>query len=60
MSGYGGFKAIVAEAKQLEEQVKSEPEVACPVCGTVLDVNPRGAVNCPMGHYRAPTNVKGR
>lgn len=54
MSGgdWGGYKAIAEEAKRLSEAEKQQPEVACPVCGTPLDVNSAGAGNCPMGHYR--------
>lgn len=60
MSEYGGYRAIIEEARKLEEQERVEPQVACPVCGTVLDVNARGAVNCPMGHYRATSNARPR
>lgn len=54
MSDYGGFKAILQEAKETERQAKREPLVACPVCGTQLDTNSAGMKNCPLGHFRAP------
>lgn len=51
---YGGFKGIVDEARELAEAEQARPEVACPLCGKILDRNEtRGEVNCPLGHYRA-------
>jgi len=50
MSDFGGYGAIVREAQKIAE---TEPlEVACPLCGEVLDVNKAGVKNCPLGHYR--------
>ncbi len=58
MGDYGGFKSIIEEARELDRAEQDRPEVACPVCGKMLDVNEtRGEVNCPLGHYRAA--VKG-
>jgi hypothetical protein len=49
---WGGFGAILSEAEALDETLRETPRLACPRCGTPLDVNGEGAVNCPMGHYR--------
>lgn len=54
MSDYGGFGGIVKEAQAIAE--KPTPITACPLCGTVLDKNSRGQVNCPMGHFRAESD----
>lgn len=51
MAGYGGFGAIVKEAKILAENPAAE--VACPKCGEPLQSNAAGVKNCPQGHYRA-------
>ena len=50
MSDYGGFGAIVKEAKVLAEN--PPPVVACPKCGYLLQVNSAGMKSCPMGHWR--------
>ena len=50
MSDYGGFGAIIKEARVLAEN--PPPVVACPRCGTVLQTNSAGVKNCPMGHWR--------
>lgn len=57
MSDYGGYRAIIDEAKQLDEERRREPLVTCPVCGTVLDENSRGEKSCPMGHGRWPAGT---
>lgn len=44
--------AIKKEAQELLEHERANPSPACPLCGTVLDVNDRGVRNCPLGHYR--------
>jgi len=44
--------AIRDQAKQMRAEDKAAPLVACPVCGHKLDENSRGAVNCPLGHFR--------
>lgn len=51
MSDYGGFGRIVKEARTLEEQFKQTPIEACPLCGTPVQKNSRGQINCPFGHY---------
>lgn len=46
------YKSIADEAQAL---LAIEPELlklACPKCGTPLDVNAKGVYNCPLGHYR--------
>lgn len=43
---------IKEEARQMAAEDKAAPLVDCPICGTVLDENSRGVVNCPMGHFR--------
>lgn len=60
MSMGDDFLAIIKEAREIDEQDKARPLVDCPVCGTRLDKNSRGAVNCPMGHYYAPTDARPR
>lgn len=52
MADYGGFGAIVREAKALAEQDRAKPELDCPLCGEPLQFNARGQANCPLGHYR--------
>lgn len=47
---WGGLRVIVSEARQITDNPR--PEVACPRCGTPLQVNKDGVKNCPMGHYR--------
>lgn len=56
MSDFGGFGAIVQEARALEEAERARPLVDCPVCGEVLKRNKRGAVSCPLGHFRAESD----
>ncbi len=50
---YGGFGAILEEARAIEEQLREQDRVDCPKCGSLLAVNSAGAASCPMGHYRA-------
>lgn len=57
---WGGLGKIVEEAKQLDADEKARPLVDCPLCGTPLDKNSAGAVNCPMGHFRAPSDARPR
>lgn len=51
MSDFGGLGGIVKEAQAIAQN--PAPEVACPKCGTPLDINKDGITNCPMGHYRS-------
>lgn len=51
MSDYGGFGAIIKEAQAIADVER--PIVACPRCGTRLDVNKNGVKNCPLGHWRS-------
>lgn len=36
----------------------TQPPVACPIDGAVLDIHPRGRRNCPMGNYSWVGGVK--
>lgn len=58
MSGrdWGGLRPILDEAKQLAEEERNRPLIDCPICGTPLDKNERGQVNCPMGHFFAESD----
>lgn len=47
------YRAIIEEAKALLEIEPELLKIACPRCGTPLDVNKDGVRNCPMGHYRS-------
>ena len=57
MSDFGGLRGIIEEAKALDAENRASPLVDCPVCGTPLDTNARGAKNCPMGHFYAPAGA---
>ena len=53
MGDYGGFKAILEEARQIQREEAAKTPVACPLCGEPLDYNEkRGLLDCPLGHYR--------
>lgn len=52
MSDYGGFRAIVEEAREIEREERAHQLVDCPLCGEPLDENSRGELNCPLGHFR--------
>ena len=45
------LKAIIDENRQLAQQARQEPPVACPIDGDVLDIHPDGSRSCPMGNY---------
>lgn len=45
---------IMAENRQLREEWRGTPPVACPNDGTPLQDGPEGELNCPMGDYRYP------
>jgi len=45
------LKAIIDENRQLAQQARQEPPVACPIDGDVLDIHPDGTRSCPMGNY---------
>jgi len=57
MNDWGGLRGIIDEAKQLDADEKARPLVDCPICGTVLQTNTRGAASCPLGHFRAPAGA---
>lgn len=50
---FGGFGKIVEEARALDADERNAPLVDCPLCGTPLDRNSAGTVNCPLGHFRS-------
>lgn len=55
MADYGGFAGILKEAQAISDENRrreSDP-VACPKCGSTLQINSRGQKNCPMGHWRS-------
>jgi hypothetical protein len=53
MTDFGGYRQIIEEARQLEQEQRAKPLVDCPICGAVLVYSEkRGLVSCPMGHYR--------
>ena len=45
------FQAILQENRINNRIDDSQPPVACPIDGAVLDIHPRGRRNCPMGNY---------
>ena len=45
------LKAIIDENRQLAQQARQEPPVACPIDGDILDIHPDGSRSCPMGNY---------
>ena len=49
--GWETLKAIIDENRQLAQQARQEPPVACPIDGDVLDIHPDGSRSCPMGNY---------
>lgn len=58
MSDFGGYGAILREARALDEAQRAKPLIDCPVCGEPLKENARGEVNCPLGHFRASSRVQ--
>lgn len=52
---WGGLGKILAEAKAIEAAERARPLVDCPLCGTPLQIGPRGT-DCPMGHFSTPPN----
>ena len=50
--GYEDLKAILDESRDQRRQEASQPPVACPHDGELLDVGPRGVRNCPLGNFR--------
>lgn len=49
---YEKLVSITKEAREIAEQERQRPLVACPVCGALLQSNAKGVLNCPMGHFR--------
>ena len=47
--------SMIQEARQSSQQEISQPPVACPIDGAILDVGPTGIRNCPMGNFRWPS-----
>lgn len=50
--------AIIKDERKRREQDASRPIVDCPICGEILQKNSRGAVNCPLGHFRQSSDVR--
>ena len=48
------LKSIIDENRQAARQASSEPPVACPIDGDILDIHPDGTRNCPLGNYSYP------
>ncbi len=46
--------SIAGENRQLREEWRSNPPVACPIDGAVLQAGSDGELNCPMGDYQYP------
>lgn len=46
--------SIFAEQRQLDEDWRNTPPVACPNDGAVLQQGFDGQLNCPMGDYLYP------
>jgi hypothetical protein len=46
------LQAILKENRTVRTLENREPPVACPIDGSILEVNSRGHRNCPMGNYR--------
>ena len=60
MSDFGGLRAMVEEARQLDTENATRSLLDCPLCGTPLDVRERdGLKNCPMGHFETTADTYG-
>lgn len=46
------LKALDGADRKAEAEKAARPPIECPLCGYRLETNSRGALNCPMGHYR--------
>ena len=53
MSDYGGFRAIIEEARDIGLEARGRRLVACPIDGAILEETSRGWLNCPLGNFRA-------
>lgn len=58
MSGgrdWGGLRGILAEAEAVDawNREREANPLACPLCGTPLQIRGDGVRNCPLGHWRA-------
>ncbi len=56
MAEWGGYGAIIAEAREDERAAATDPLVLCPLCGNVLTRSGRG-LNCDVGHFLAPAGA---
>lgn len=57
MSEWGGYRAILEEAREIEKENREQERhpVACPRCGEPLVENERlKMLACPLGHFRQP------
>jgi hypothetical protein len=50
---FGGYGAILRDARAIDDAERSRLLVDCPLCGEPLDKNARGELNCSYGHYQA-------
>jgi hypothetical protein len=55
---WGGYGAIIREARALDEAERTRPLIDCPLCGTPLQVRADGWRNCEMGHYTTRQAVR--
>jgi hypothetical protein len=53
MSDWGGYRALMQEAREIAEEERKQPPQACPLDGTPLEFHPKKNVwFCPMGNYQ--------
>jgi len=50
---WGQLKNMLDAQRETEREDKRDPPVACPHCGSILDVKD-GIRYCPFGDYRWP------
>ena len=50
--GYSQLKTIADEQRRAMRDEQADPPVACPIDGSLLQVNGKNQRNCPYGNYR--------
>lgn len=50
--GWEQIASMINENRAEAQRETNEPPVACPLDGAILNINPRGDRDCPMGNYR--------